>query len=136
MKRYLLDTHAWVFFLSEPVQLPPGLEALLEEARGQEALFVSAISAWEVSVLARKGRLAFQLESRRWLEEALQVPGIEVVPLDAPTALEADVLPLPHPDPADRFIAATALRLGAILVTRDEKLQELPGLRTLWKPGA
>lgn len=136
MKRYLLDTHAWVYFLADPAQFPSGLEPLLEEARTQQALFVSAISAWEVSVLARKGRLAFRLDSRRWLEQALQVPGIEVVPLDAPTAVEADHLPLPHPDPADRFIAATALRLGAVLVTRDEKLQGLPGLQTLWNSGA
>jgi PIN domain nuclease of toxin-antitoxin system len=136
LRRYLLDTHAWVYFLADPTQLPGGIEPLLEEARMQKALFVSAISAWEVSVLARKGRLAFQLESRRWLEQALRVPGIEIVPLDAPTAVEADRLPLPHPDPADRFIAATALRLGAVLVTRDEKLQRLPGLGTLWKSEA
>lgn len=134
--RYLLDTHAWVYFLADPTQLPNGLAPLLEEARMQQALFVSAISAWEASVLARNGRLAFRIESRRWLEEALRVPGVEVVPLDAHTAVEADLLPLPHPDQADRFIAATALRLGAVLVTRDEKLQGLPGLRTLWKPVA
>ncbi|RIH83325.1 Ribonuclease VapC22 [Meiothermus luteus] len=136
MKRYLLDTHAWVYFLADPIQLPRGLETLLEEARAEQALFVSAISAWEVAVLARKGRLAFTSGVRRWLEDALRVPGIEVVPLDAYIALEADGLPLPHPDPADRFIVATALRLGAVLVSRDEKLQGLSELRTLWKPGA
>ncbi len=133
--RYLLDTHAWVFFLSNPAQLPSGLEELLEEARRQEALFVSAISAWEVSVLARKKRLVFGLEARRWLEEALRVPGIQVLPLDAYTAVEADALALPHPDPADRFIAATALRIGAILVTRDERLQGFSVLPTLWNLG-
>ncbi|MCL6525472.1 MAG: type II toxin-antitoxin system VapC family toxin [Thermaceae bacterium] len=136
MKRYLLDTHAWVYFLADPTQLPQGLEPLLEEARAEQALFVSAISAWEVAVLARKGRLAFTPGARRWLEDALRVPGVEVVPLDAHIALEADGLPLPHPDPADRFIVATALRLGAVLVSRDEKLQGLLGLQMLWKPGA
>ncbi|MCS7069789.1 MAG: type II toxin-antitoxin system VapC family toxin [Meiothermus sp.] len=136
MKRYLLDTHAWVYFLADPIQLPRGLETLLEGARAEQALFVSAISAWEVAVLARKGRLAFTSGVRHWLEDALRVPGIEVVPLDAYIALEADGLPLPHPDPADRFIVATALRLGAVLVSRDEKLQGLSELQTLWKPGA
>ena len=136
MRRYLLDTHAWVYFLADPAQLPKGLEPLLEEARAQQALLVSAISAWEVAVLARKGRLAFTTGARRWLEDALRVPGIEVVPLDGYIAVEADGLCLPHPDPADRFIAATALRLGAVLVTRDEKLQGLLGLQTLWKPEA
>jgi len=60
------------------------------------------------------------------------VPGIRVVPLEAGIALEAAYLDLPHPDPADRFIAATALRTGAVLVTRDERLRAYPGVATIW----
>lgn len=132
MRPLLLDTHAWVWYLASPENLPPDLLARLDAARQREALFISAITPWEVAVLARKGRLAFSLDTRHWLEEALRVPGITVVPLDGRTALEAAHLDLPHPDPADRFIAATALRLGAILVTKDTRLQGFAGLETLW----
>ncbi len=63
----------------------------------------------------------------------LRVRGIGVVPLDAGMALEAAYLDLPHPDPADRFILATALRLGAVLVTKDERLREYPRVKSLWE---
>jgi len=105
---------------------------VLDEARAREALYISAITPWEVGVLAQKGRIAFSLEPRRWLEEALRVRGIGVVPLDAGIALEAAHLDLPHPDPADRFILATALRLGAVLVTKDERLRRYAKARSLW----
>jgi Uncharacterized protein conserved in bacteria, COG3744 len=131
-RSYLLDTHAWVFYLASPETLPLGLWQMLEEAREREALLVSAITPWEVAVLARKGRITFSLEARVWLKQALEVPGIRVVPLEAGIALEAAYLDLPHPDPADRFIAATALRTGAVLVTEDERLRAYPGVATIW----
>jgi PIN domain nuclease of toxin-antitoxin system len=131
-ERYLLDTHAWVFYLASPEALPSLLLRMLDEAREREGLLVSAITPWEVAVLARKGRITFSLEPRVWLEQALGVRGIQVVPLDAGIALEAAHLDLPHPDPANRFIMATALRTGAVLVTKDERLRAYPRLASLW----
>ncbi|WP_022799363.1 type II toxin-antitoxin system VapC family toxin [Thermus islandicus] len=134
----VLDTHAWVWYLASPELLPKGLVRTLDEARAREALLISAITPWEVAVLAQvseatlKGRIAFSLEPRRWLEEALRVRGIRVVPLDAGIALEAAYLDLPHPDPADRFILATALRLGGVLVTKDKRLRGYAKARSLW----
>ncbi|WP_243031427.1 type II toxin-antitoxin system VapC family toxin [Thermus altitudinis] len=128
----LLDTHAWVWYLASPEVLPEGLVRTLDEARGREALYISAITPWEVAVLSRKGRIAFSLEPRRWLAEALRVRGIGVVPLEAGIAVEAAYLELPHPDPADRFILATALRLGAVLVTKDERLRGYAKTRSFW----
>lgn len=84
----VLDTHAWVWHLASPKVLPKGLVRVLDEARAREALYISAITPWEVGVLAQKGRIAFSLEPRRWLEEALRVRGIGVVPLDAGIALK------------------------------------------------
>ena len=129
---YLLDTHAWVWYLASPEVLPGSLLQVLEEARERKALLISAITPWEVAVLVRKGRIDFTLEPRVWLERALGVGGIRVLPLDAGTALEAAWLDLPHPDPADRFIVATALRTGAVLVTRDERLRAYPRVPSLW----
>jgi len=63
---------------------------------------------------------------------ALRVRGIGVVPRDAGIAVEAVYLDLPHPDPADRFILATAFRLGAVLVTKDERLRRYAESRSLW----
>ncbi|WP_240307618.1 type II toxin-antitoxin system VapC family toxin [Thermus caldifontis] len=129
---FLLDTHAWVWFLTGSDMLPVSLRARLEEARQEKRLFISAITPWEVAVLARKGRIVFSLDPKDWLEAALRVQGIQVVPLDAQVAVRAAYLDLPHPDPADRFILATATRLAAVLVTRDGRLRSYGGVRTLW----
>jgi len=121
-----------VWYLASPEVLPGSLLQVLEEAREREALLISAITPWEVAVLVRKGRIGFTLEPRVWLERALGVGEIRVLPLDAGTALEAAWLDLPHPDPADRFIVATALRTGAVLVTKDERLRAYPRVPSLW----
>ncbi|MCS6868759.1 MAG: type II toxin-antitoxin system VapC family toxin [Thermus sp.] len=94
---------------------------------------MSAITPWEVAVLAQKGRIALALEPRHWSEKALQVEGIRVIPLDVGIVLDGAHMDLPHPDPADRFIAATALRLGAVLITEDANLRRHPRLDTLWE---
>ncbi len=132
MDPLVLDTHVWVWYLASPEALPQGLLETLDRVRAREALYISAITPWEVAILAQKGRIAFTLEPRRWLEEALRVPGIRVVPLEGGVALEAAYLDLSHPDPADRFILATALRLGATLVTKDKRLRAYPKAKTLW----
>ncbi|WP_038058632.1 type II toxin-antitoxin system VapC family toxin [Thermus amyloliquefaciens] len=128
----LLDTHAWVWFLTGSDMLPSPLRAHLEEARREKRLFISAITPWEVAVLARKGRIVFSMDPMDWLDAALRIPGIQVVPLDAWVAIKAAYLDLPHPDPADRFILATALKLAAVLITRDGRLRSYGGVRTLW----
>ncbi|AEV15186.1 hypothetical protein TCCBUS3UF1_1360 [Thermus sp. CCB_US3_UF1] len=133
MRPFLLDTHAWVWFLTSPELLPSSLLARLEAARRRKALYISAITPWEVAVLAQKGRIALALESWHWLKKALQVEGIRVIPLDVGIVLDGAYMDLPHPDPADRFIAATALRLGAVLITKDANLRRHPRLDTLWE---
>ena len=61
-----------------------------------------------------------------WRIDAFQL-GIEVVPLDGELAIEAVALAGLHPDPADRFIVATALKTEASLVTSDARLLSWKG---------
>jgi PIN domain nuclease of toxin-antitoxin system len=67
-----------------------------------------------------------------WLARVEALPFVRFVPVDNRIALRSVGLRAAHDDPADRMIAATALILGAPLVTKDGRLRRLEGLRTLW----
>ena len=130
----VLDTHAFVWWVASPDRLPRKARARLDRAAGDgEALRVSSISAWEVAMLAARGRLELTMEVGAWLAAAEALPLLAFVPVDNAVALRAVSLPETLPrDPADRIIAATALGLGATLVTGDERLRGYRPLPVLW----
>ena len=122
MSALLLDTHVWLWYAEGVAdRLRPAAVRKLEEARKGDGLLVSAISVWEIGMHSARGRVQLAVPLRDWVDKALSVPGIRLVPLDAATALESTLLPGdPHGDPADRFLIAAARTLGVELATRDE----------------
>ena len=129
----LLDTHAWVWWVSNPELLSRDARKSADDAAARQQLFVSTISSWEVAVLVEKGRLALALDVRDWIARCEALPFLSFVPLSNAIAVESVRLPgFPHADPADRIIVATALFLGARLVTMDENLLRYAPDRTVW----
>jgi PIN domain nuclease of toxin-antitoxin system len=129
----VLDTHVWIDFIDRPDSLPkPALEAI----RGRrQPVGISSISAWEVFMLERRGRLELKIPARLWVEKCERLAMFHFIPVDNTIARIAVELPEPlHSDPVDRIIIATALSLGATLVTRDRKIIEYPHVKTLkWR---
>ena len=128
----VLDTHAWLWWLSDPKQLSRRGRAVVREAMEGSAIYISAISAWEVAMLVKKGRLRLSMDAPDWIAQSHALPGVHFVPVDNAIAVRAVHLDVAHRDPADRIIAATAIGLGARLVTKDEKLTQYPGVQALW----
>lgn len=129
----LLDTHAWVWWISTPELLSSAVRRVVDEAAQRRELYVSTISTWELALLVEKGRLVLTLDVRDWVARCEALPSITFVPLSNAIAVESVRLPgFPHADPADRIIVATAMSLGARLVTRDEKLLGYAPARPLW----
>jgi prevent-host-death family protein len=96
---------------------------ITKRGRAVARLLVSAISVWELGMLEAKGRIRLKPSCEEWVKEALATPGLALAPITPEIALESSRLPGPfHGDPADRIIAATARRMGAQLMTRDQKL--------------
>jgi PIN domain nuclease of toxin-antitoxin system len=77
---------------------------------------------WELLVLAERGRVKLDDEPRRWVTEALARAPLHEAVLTHEVALRSREVALPHADPADRFLAATALIYELTLVTADEAL--------------
>jgi PIN domain nuclease of toxin-antitoxin system len=126
----VLDTHIWIGYIDDPESLPkPALDVI---RGGREPVGISSISVWEVFMLERKGRLELRIPVGIWLEKCERLALFPFVPVDNTIARLAVELPEPmHTDPADRIIVATALSLGATLVTKDRKLLTYPHVKTL-----
>lgn len=120
----LLDTHAFVWLVTDSPKL--GRKARKHVARGAH---VSAITFWELEMLAEAGRIRLGLTVAEARETVLRT-NIDEVPIDGTVAMTAARLGM-HRDPGDRFIVATALVFGATLMTADEKIQKMPSLRTI-----
>lgn len=128
----VLDTHAWVWWVSGSQELSRTAGQAIEHAMGRGTLRVSSISAWEVALLARKGRLVLTMEVDEWVARSEALPFLRFVPLDHRIALRSIALEGLHDDPADRMIVATAMSLGAPLVTRDRRLHRYTEVETVW----
>lgn len=124
MSGWLLDTHIWLWYAEgDSDQLKRAAIKRLEEMRRGEGLWVSAISVWELGILAAKGRVQLSVPLRDWVDRALRAPGVYLASLDALSAVESTLLPGElHGDPADRFLIATARTQGKFLATRDRAI--------------
>jgi PIN domain nuclease of toxin-antitoxin system len=110
----VFDTHVWVWSAAGDPRA-----AKLRDFSG--TAIISAISQWEVSMLAMNGRLSLKPDEETWLSANLEAP-VSLAPLTAEICLTSCRLPGFHGDPADRMIVATAITMGIPLITADEKI--------------
>lgn len=116
----LLDTHAALWITEGLPLAPAATEAIDAVYRAGSAIFVSAISAWEVGLLVARNRIGLSARPERWFRNVLAIPGVKLAELTPDILIESSFLPGDPPrDPADRIIIATAREIGATLVTRD-----------------
>jgi PIN domain nuclease of toxin-antitoxin system len=126
----VVDTHAWVWWLTKPGKLGKAAARALNKA---DRIGVPAICIWEVAAKAELEKLRFDRPYDLWIDQALtHDPRMEVLHLLPRIAVEAAKLPWDHRDPADRFIVATARVEQSALVTSDTKIQESRLARCIW----
>ena len=130
----VLDTHVWVWWLDDPSQVPRNTRKLIAESAQKNSIWISSISAWEIVRLSEKGRLKFTIDAQDWILKSEALPFFRFVPVDNVIAMRSVRLTPPfHKDPADRIIVATAIVLGATLVTADRRIRQYPHAKTFWK---
>jgi PIN domain nuclease of toxin-antitoxin system len=127
--RLLLDTHIWIWHLGEQHKLSRRVAAALER-HGTE-LWVSPVSSWEIITLAGKGRFKARPTMSAWLEAAWKDKPFHEAPFTQAVALALCQIHIPHRDPADQLLAATARALDLTLVTADTNLQSGKGYKVL-----
>jgi len=127
--RLLLDTHIWIWSLLDPAKLSRRLSGELESPENE--LWLSPISAWELLVLIEKGRVEVDKDGVSWVTEVSRASALREAALTHEVAVESRLVDLPHQDPADRFLAATARVYDLTLVTADERLLGCRRIQTL-----
>lgn len=126
----LLDTHAFIWLATDQVRLSKAARDAIR--RSDEGLYISAVTAWELGLLANRGRFEVDIDPAVLLATACRRHGIEEIPLRGEDALRSTQLPALHRDPFDRILVALAIQEGLVLVSKDEQLARYPGVKVVW----
>ncbi|HUP48695.1 MAG TPA: type II toxin-antitoxin system VapC family toxin [Thermoanaerobaculia bacterium] len=117
----MLDTHVLWWAVQGEESLGRGSRKLIDAALAGEELAASAISFWELAMLAARRRIELAVDLVTWRVDVLRL-GIDEIAVSGEIAIAAARLERLHGDPADRLIVATALVVGAQLVTADQRI--------------
>jgi len=126
--KYLLDTHALIWFAEADAQLSPKAKVAIELPTN--SIFVSKVCLWEMAIKFSTGKLTLS----RSLPEVIQLienAGIELLSLEVPHILLVESLPYAHRDPFDRMMIAQALSERMTLVS-NEVIFDQYGVARLW----
>jgi PIN domain nuclease of toxin-antitoxin system len=118
--KLLLDTHIWLWSVANSERLSRRLFRAINDPRNE--LWISPISTWEIVLHYEKGRLKLADGPELWVQKAMSLAPLREAPVTHEIALATRSIALPHGDPADRLLAATALIHGLTLVTADRNL--------------
>lgn len=129
----VLDTHALVWWVNGDETLSEKAKAAIEQEMAGGEIIVSAISAWEIAMLVEREKLVLTMDVGSWLATVAEIDAMRFMPVDVEIAMKSVELPGEfHKDPADRMIVATARKLAAPLVTKDEKIRAYTHVKTVW----
>lgn len=127
--RLLLDTCTFLWVATSPSELSSTARAAFAEPGN--AAYLSSISAWEIAVKHRLGRLPLPEPPDRLIPRLRDAHAVAPLELSEAAALTECKLPPLHRDPFDRMLVCQAIVDGLVIVTPDEAIQQYP-VRTLW----
>ena len=116
MQRFILDTHALLWWLADSPQLGERCKEIISDQRNQ--IYISAATTWEISIKMSLGKL----EAPEDMDSAVEDEGFSKLPISLYHGQLAGQLPPIHRDPFDRMLIAQAQAEGLILITADENI--------------
>lgn len=122
--KLLLDTHAFIWWDSEPARLSSRALALCRDS--ENTLMLSVASAWEMQIKIQLGKLKLGLPLAELIENQQRINSMEMLSVGLEHVLALDQLPSVHKDPFDRLLVAQARIEGAGLVTNDPVMANYP----------
>jgi len=126
----LLDTHILLWSLLEPENLSEKVADALVSP--DNTLWLSPVSTWEIMILSEKKRISLKpVPVDKWLRSIFQKIPFREATLNHEIAMQSRMLDLPHQDPVDRFLVASAIVYNLTLVTADRRLIGQQGFRIM-----
>ena len=126
----ILDTCTLLWLAADQGRLSTAARGAIE--RHSAALFVSAITAFEIAVKCRRGRLELPLPAMDWFTKALDFHGVHELAVTSHIAVASVQLPPLHSDPCDRMIIATAARSGLKIIPCDTLISQYDEADMIW----
>jgi len=127
--RILLDTCTFLWIIGDAPELSKRARELFVDPAND--VFLSAVSAWEISVKHGLGRLSLPEPPEKFIPFQRERHGIEALPLEEEATLYLNRLPSSHRDPFDRMLICQAIVHGMVILTPDELVTQYP-VRSLW----
>ncbi|MBI2682788.1 MAG: type II toxin-antitoxin system VapC family toxin [Acidobacteriales bacterium] len=127
--KLLLDSHVFLWSVLEPERLGNRARRLLADVNHE--LWVSPLTVWELLVAHDKGRIDLGDQPVHYLRRLLTLGPAKEAALTFEVSLMAERIVIPHRDPIDRLLAATAAHYGLTLLTADRALLQGKGFQTL-----
>ena len=116
MKRVLLDTHIFIWWLTDDEKLAKKQKRTIQNS--SNVIIVSAVTAWEIAIKRAAGKIDFPVE----IEELIVNEGFEPLPISVKHGELAGNLPPIHADPFDRMLVAQAMIEELVIMTVDRRI--------------
>ncbi len=127
--KYLLDTHTFLWWNLGDAQLSEKAQEII--ADGGNEIYLSAVSAWEISIKMAKGRLILPEEPMQYISNRMNLHRFQALPIEISHATKVYELPNHHADPFDRLLIAQSMLESLPLITKDD-LIVLYDVETIW----
>lgn len=127
--RLLLDTHVFLWFILAPSQLSSDALAAIQTA--ENTIYLSLVSAWEMSIKSRLGKLSLEQPIEHFITDQAQHNRFEILPITLRHIAAVETLPLLHRDPFDRLLIAQSMTEGLPLITADRSISTY-SVKQIW----
>ena len=127
--KYLLDSMIWLWSVGSVEKINRDCRDLLED--GGEEIYLSAATAWELSIKARLGKLHLPAPPAQCIPAFMAKQGLRSLPVTHAHAVKVYDLPLYHQDPFDHLIIAQAITETMTVLTADRDFRKYP-VDVLW----
>ncbi len=127
--KVLLDTHTFLWWIIDSPKLSSRIRKIISD--GNNDLFLSAASGWEIAIKAQLGRIKIPDKPEIFISEQMRANAIQGLPIQISHALHVYNLPSRHRDPFDRMLVAQAQLEGLPILTDDPQIAQYP-VKVIW----
>lgn len=115
--KLLLDTHAFMWWHSEPEKIPDQTLSLLQDPNHD--ILLSLVSLWEMQIKIQLGKLTLREDLEIIVQSEQEQNDIKLITITLPHIIKLKDLPHYHKDPFDRLLIAQSVVENTILISRD-----------------